>query len=327
MTSDAKIGLLLGLVFIFVIAFVINGLPSFRAATNNNSELTTNMVSSQNESLGLGTDERKSQEGIDWTGKPVEEPLEEVAVQQEDTEDIRFEMRIPDDIAVVENISHELTPEVVQHTLAEAAGPLDRDPPDTEATKSESTETISIELPVPEKTPTRENPTGPEWNTPKVYTISDGDTLATIAKKFYGPEQGNRIANNLKIFEANRKIIESPDKLEIGQKIVIPPLDKAEPRPKKSKSKPESTLADSLFEEVKSIGRKLLPSGDKPAEKPKPKQTRKYVVKDGDYLWKVAERELGDPMRYKDIVKLNPDVLKDENTTLKIGTSLKLPAK
>ena len=28
MTSDAKIGLLLGLVFIFVIAFVINGLPS-----------------------------------------------------------------------------------------------------------------------------------------------------------------------------------------------------------------------------------------------------------------------------------------------------------
>ena len=30
MTSDAKIGLLLGLVFIFVIAFVINGLPSLR---------------------------------------------------------------------------------------------------------------------------------------------------------------------------------------------------------------------------------------------------------------------------------------------------------
>ena len=30
MTSDAKIGLLLGLIFIFVIAFVINGLPSLR---------------------------------------------------------------------------------------------------------------------------------------------------------------------------------------------------------------------------------------------------------------------------------------------------------
>jgi len=29
MTSDAKIGLLLGLVFIIIIAFVINGLPDF----------------------------------------------------------------------------------------------------------------------------------------------------------------------------------------------------------------------------------------------------------------------------------------------------------
>ena len=64
MTSDAKIGLLLGLVFIFVIAFVINGLPSFRDATNS-SELTTNMVSSQRQSWGIGTNERKIQEGID----------------------------------------------------------------------------------------------------------------------------------------------------------------------------------------------------------------------------------------------------------------------
>jgi hypothetical protein len=30
MTRDVKIGLLLGLAFIFMIAFVINGLPSFR---------------------------------------------------------------------------------------------------------------------------------------------------------------------------------------------------------------------------------------------------------------------------------------------------------
>jgi len=302
MTSDAKIGLLLGLVFIFVIAFVINGLPSFRAATDNSSELTTNMVSS------------------------LEEPIEEVLVQQEDAEDIRFEMPIPEDIAFVENISHELTPELVQHTLAEAGDPIDREQPAAEKTEPETTETISIELPAVENKPKSENPTGPKWNTPKVYTISDGDTLATIAKKFYGPEQGNKIANNLKIFEANRKILESPDKLKIGQKIVIPPLDKAKPRTKTSKSKPESSLADSLFEEVRSIGRKLLPSGDKPAEKPKPKQTRKYVVKDGDYLWKVADSELGDPMRYKEIVKLNSDVLKDENTTLKIGTSLNIPA-
>ena len=54
MTSDAKIGLLLGLVFIFVIAFVINGLPFFRNAASNSNELTTNMVSSTDSSLGIG---------------------------------------------------------------------------------------------------------------------------------------------------------------------------------------------------------------------------------------------------------------------------------
>ena len=41
MTSDAKIGLLLGLVFIFIIAFVINGLPRFKSVLAEN-ELTLN---------------------------------------------------------------------------------------------------------------------------------------------------------------------------------------------------------------------------------------------------------------------------------------------
>ena len=53
MTSDAKIGLLLGLVFIFIIAFIINGLPSFKSEVDNN-ELTTTMVS-LNKQLGIGS--------------------------------------------------------------------------------------------------------------------------------------------------------------------------------------------------------------------------------------------------------------------------------
>lgn len=326
MTSDAKIGLLLGLVFIFVIAFVINGLPSFRAATNN-SELTTNMVSSQDNSWGIGTNERKIQDGIDWTGQPIEEPveelMEEVVVPVENTEDIRLVMPIPENIKVVQDLTHELTPELVRHTLAESGDPLDGQPPAADSSDSEPLETIAIELSPVEETPKPERTRGPKWNTPKVYTVSDGDTLATIAKKFYGPEEGNKIANNLKIFEANSRILESPDKLKIGQKIVIPPLEKAKPK----ENKPESTLAGSFFEEVKSIGRKLLPSDDKPVEQPRPRQTRQYVVKDGDYLWRVAKNELGDPMRYKEIVKLNPGVLKDENTTLQIGMSLNMPAK
>lgn len=58
MTSDAKIGLLLGLAFIFIIAFIINGLPSFREEVNNN-ELTTNMVSWQNKPPAIAAKERE----------------------------------------------------------------------------------------------------------------------------------------------------------------------------------------------------------------------------------------------------------------------------
>ena len=65
MTSDAKIGLLLGLVFIFVIAFIINGLPNFQRQTDNN-ELTTNMVSFKDDSLGVADKERKAQEELNW---------------------------------------------------------------------------------------------------------------------------------------------------------------------------------------------------------------------------------------------------------------------
>ena len=43
---------------LFIIAFIINGLPSFHSHSNNN-ELTTNMVSSQNNPPGLGSKERE----------------------------------------------------------------------------------------------------------------------------------------------------------------------------------------------------------------------------------------------------------------------------
>ena len=61
MTRDAKIGLLLGLVFIFMIAFIINGLPGVRSDSN---EFTKNMANFPNNPPLLGVRER---EVINWT--------------------------------------------------------------------------------------------------------------------------------------------------------------------------------------------------------------------------------------------------------------------
>lgn len=49
------------------------------------------------------------------------------------------------------------------------------------------------------------------------YTIESGDTLWGIAAKFLG--NGSKYSE---IFEANREVIEDPDKIFVGQKIRIP---------------------------------------------------------------------------------------------------------
>lgn len=49
------------------------------------------------------------------------------------------------------------------------------------------------------------------------YTIESGDTLWGIAAKFLG--NGSKYPE---IFEANREVIEDPDKIFVGQKIRIP---------------------------------------------------------------------------------------------------------
>jgi len=49
------------------------------------------------------------------------------------------------------------------------------------------------------------------------YEIKRGDTLGAIAKQFYG-----KAGLYTRIFEANRGVIENPDKIYPGQKIRIP---------------------------------------------------------------------------------------------------------
>ncbi len=51
----------------------------------------------------------------------------------------------------------------------------------------------------------------------EIYEIVSGDTLGGIAKRYYGSA-----SKYMKIFEANRDIIDDPNKIYPGQKIRIP---------------------------------------------------------------------------------------------------------
>ena len=311
MTSDAKIGLLLGLVFIFVIAFVINGLPRFRSATNG-SELTTNMVSSQNDPLGIGDREREAQSLINWPEQIEDQQPEAAQPAMQDDEDIRFKIELPETISYAPIIETAEEPEPapiqpIEPASTESTEPAVAELPEPPAPQPATDETIEIKRPRPARPVS-----------PKVYVVSDGDNLAKIAMQLYGAEEGNRRANIMRIFEANRGLLTSPDEIRIGQKLVIPPPLGAA---RTDRNKAEDTLPSSLFEKAESIGRKLLQT-----DKQKTTSSRQYVVREGDSLWQIAVQQLGDGSRYKEIAKLNADVLEDEDT-LHVGTTLKMPAR
>ena len=293
MTSDAKIGLLLGLVFIFVIAFIINGLPNFRDGTDNN-ELTTNMMIRQDNPLGLPPSQVETQSDFNWTERLSNQPpgLDEVGpgfatISHE--QQIRSITPLPENPSVVE-------------------GPI-------QATKDQPTADPGTPAPLPAKETESKKPTTAKLLPPKIYVVKEDDNLTAIAKKFYGPEQGNKISNITRIFQANRKLLKSIHEVYVGQKIIIPPLPTSTP----DKIKPADTLPRTIFEKVKSIGRTHLLRDRQEA-----KQSGWYVVREGDNLWKIAAAQLGTGSRYGEISKLNANILDDEDYVV-AGMRLKMP--
>lgn len=58
---------------------------------------------------------------------------------------------------------------------------------------------------------------GAEEKTEQMYEVVSGDTLGAIAKSFYG-----NAGQYMKIFEANRDILDDPNLIKVGQKLKIP---------------------------------------------------------------------------------------------------------
>ena len=122
-------------------------------------------------------------------------------------------------------------------------------------------------------------------------------------------------ANNLRIFQDNRELLDPPDKSSLGKNLVVPKLISSQ----LEKVNIWGVFPSSLFEEVESIGRRHLS-----AENSQETQSKHYIVQEGDTLWTIAAEKLGNPSRYKEISELNADVLKNEND-LTIGMRLSLP--
>lgn len=208
MASEAKIGLLLGLVIIFVVAFVINGLPHF--GINDSSDDLANVLDSNPPGIRPGIPQ-----GILGSGRTSAPTPDETQPGPEDNE--RFRDSLPGAISASE-VAKQLEPDATEG---------------------------SSEIMQPERARSA-------W--PKIHVVRKGDNLGDIAKIHYGSKEGNRRANVLRIFKSNRNVLESPDKIFPGQKLIIPsPWASGA-----SRKTIEQIFPASMFEQVESIGRTHL---------------------------------------------------------------------
>ena len=95
MTSDAKVGVLLGLVLIFIVAFLINGLGDFKSDKDNN-QLTEKMVQDYIRPPGIGGSERKVNQELIEQVELVQPDLVDIWEQSRmESEGERFRIELP----------------------------------------------------------------------------------------------------------------------------------------------------------------------------------------------------------------------------------------
>lgn len=143
----------------------------------------------------------------------------------------------------------------------------------------------------------------------KIHRVVAGDSLWRIAESYYGDAQLHKA-----LAEYNKDRLNSDGQPRAGATLRIPPrallLDAPQPEPvvvstpnTRPNAQPNSPTNDR-----------------KPAAAP-----REYVVKKGDTLSQIAQRELGSARRWQEIMELNTKLKKPED--IWVGMKLKLPAR
>ena len=119
-----------------------------------------------------------------------------------------------------------------------------------------------------------------------IYVIKDGDSLKSIAQKYYGNSQKERVIANL-------NFIENPNSVKVGEEIIVD-------------VKPLGKENNSSFSSTSKSG-----------------NGKSYTVKSGDTLGKIAKKFFGKSSEVDLILEANPGL---NPRRLKIGTKLLIPA-
>jgi nucleoid-associated protein YgaU len=147
------------------------------------------------------------------------------------------------------------------------------------------------------------------------YTVVPGDTLSKIAAKFYGKKSQAAVRA---IFDANRGVLASPDRLQPGMTLVLPSLTSAPPL----RSTP--SLLGTRDPAAVTTGGSISSEQAPPASAQDP-SFRWYQIQDGDRYISIARDQLGDASRWQELFELNKDRFPDPGR-IRVGVRIKLPA-
>jgi nucleoid-associated protein YgaU len=162
-----------------------------------------------------------------------------------------------------------------------------------------------IALPGPQARPSNAGPARdhqPQPPATRDYVVQEGDTMTSIADDWFGAQGKWPL-----IAKANPLV--DPMRMQIGQKLKLPPRDAApEPEPPVVARPSAVTVPPALTAVVeRSAGR------------------RTYTVKAGDTLSSIARRFYKDPAQWETVYEANRALIGRDPGALKVGMKLTLP--
>jgi nucleoid-associated protein YgaU len=143
----------------------------------------------------------------------------------------------------------------------------------------------------------------------EIYVVQAKDSLRKVARKVYGPDHESAYRQ---ILEANRNILEDESRLQIGQQLVIPPLE--------APAKPQTREMD-LDELRKEFSSQRVEQASVKAK------GGVYVVRPGDTLSSITRKVLNDSSKtsVQKLYRANQDRLKSPDA-LPVGLELRIPS-
>jgi len=187
MTTDAKIGLLLALVFIVGITFVINGLPDFLNKTKDAPD-TIGYISHYTQQTPALVGQSRN------IAATLNKPVVTVVTQPSAAE--------PNSLPQSTEVAFQTVMPAAQEAVNAAA--VNPEPNQTHVVAAGKSQTVKQLA---------------------IYEVRPGDSLAGIAQKFYGAKEGKKQASIDRIFNANKDKLESNDDIQVGQKLIIPAIE------------------------------------------------------------------------------------------------------